>query len=129
MRKVPEVILTSTGIDITQSALTQKAESLCRENAAGAKTYEGLIEQLRQSPRVNTDDTGWRIGGQPGFLMGFFTKLLAVYQVRKRHRSQEVQEMLGEDFKGKLGTDRGSSYEAKVFDEVEQQKCLSPQIS
>lgn len=125
LRKVPEVILTGTGISITQSALTQKAASLCREHAAGAKAYEGLCDELRQSPRVNTDDTGWRTGGQPSFLMGFFTPLLAVYQIRKRHRSQEVQEMLGEDFKGKLGTDRGRSYDAKVFDEIEQQKCLS----
>jgi hypothetical protein len=33
--------------------------------------------------------------------------------------------MLGEDFGGILGTDRGTSYEAQVFDEQQQQKCLS----
>ena len=51
--------------------------------------------------------------------------MLAVYQVRDRHRHQEVQEMLGEGFDGILGTDRGTSYEAQVFDELQQQKCLS----
>jgi hypothetical protein len=31
---------------------------------------------------VNTDDTGWRIGGAGAFLMGFFTPILAVFQIR-----------------------------------------------
>jgi len=34
-------------------------------------------------------------------------------------------EMRGAAFKGVLGTDRGSSYEAEVLAEIEQQKCLS----
>jgi len=33
--------------------------------------------------------------------------------------------MLGEDFAGILGTDRGTSCGVKGFDDLEQQKCLS----
>jgi hypothetical protein len=74
---------------------------------------------------VNTDDTGWRTGGKTSYLMGFFTPTLAVYQVRNRHRHEEVLEMLGEMFAGILGTDRGPSYEAEALDAKLQQKCLS----
>lgn len=64
---------------------------------------------LKSAALVNTDDTGWRIGGRLGFLMGFFTSTEAVYQVRWQHRHEEVQEMLGAAFTGLLSTDRGSS--------------------
>jgi ribosomal protein S27AE len=125
LRKVPAAIETSTGIGITQSALTQRAAKLCREQGPVGKLYRQLREELRESSVVNTDDTGWRTGGKQSFLMGFFTPLLAVFQIRERHRHQEVQEMLGEDFSGVLGTDRGTSYEAKSLEGLAQQKCLS----
>ncbi len=125
LRKVPAAIEISTGIGITQSALTQRAAKLCREQGEVGKVYEQLREEIRESSVVNTDDTGWRTGGKQSFLMGFFTPLLAVFQIRKRHRHQEVQEMIGEDFCGLLGTDRGTSYEAKQLEGIAQQNCLS----
>ena len=125
LRKVPAAIGSLTGIHITQGALTQLAEKLCREQGAVGDAYQGLRKEVRQAPVVNTDDTGWRTGGQPSYLMGFFTPVLAVYQIRDRHRHQEVLEMLGDDFDGKLGTDRGKSYEAEALDHLDQQKCLS----
>jgi hypothetical protein len=114
-----------TDISITQSALTQRAKKLCEKEGCLGRVYTGFREEIRREPVVNTDDTGWRTGGQPSYLMGFFTPLLAVYQVRDRHRHQEVEEMLGREFVGFLGTDRGTSYEAKRFAVVQQQKCLS----
>lgn len=124
LRKVPGAIEASTGIRLTQSALTQQAGKLCAAHGPVGTAYRELREEIREAPVVNTDDTGWRTGGQPSFLMGFFTPLLAVYQIRKRHRHQEVREVLGEDYQGVLGTDRGTSYEAKGLEEIAQQKCL-----
>ena len=125
LRKVPEVIETCTGIALTQGGLTQKAGKLCQDHGRLGRVYEKLRQEIKTAPVVNTDDTGWRTGGQPSYLMGFFAPMLAVYQVRDQHRHQEVLEVLGENFRGKLGTDRGTSYEAKALEEVEQQKCLS----
>jgi transposase len=125
LRKVPQVMAMCTGIELTQSALTQRAGALCAPQGTVQRVYQGLRTQIGQSKVVNTDDTGWRTGGQPSFLMGFFTSVCAVFQIRDRHRQEEVLEVLGQDFKGKLGTDRGKSYDAAVFNEVKQQKCLS----
>ncbi len=125
LRKVPEVMEMITGIDVTQSALTQRAKKLCQEHGALGKVYRELRGEVRRSPVINTDDTGWRTGGQPSYLMGFFSPLLAVFQVRDRHRHEEVEEMIGKDYDGILGTDRGTSYEAQSLGETQQQKCLS----
>lgn len=123
--KVPGVIKETTGIELSQSALTQAAGALCGEGGVVAAAYRKLREELSQSNVVNTDDTGWRIGGKLAFLMGFFTPVLSVFQIRWHHRHEEVIEMLGATFRGLLGTDRGSSYEAEPLAEIEQQKCLS----
>lgn len=123
--KVPGVLQDMTGIELSQSALTQAAGMLCAPEGKIAKVYQQLREEIRSSKVVNTDDTGWRIGGEQAFLMGFFTPELAVYQVRWHHRHEEVLEMIGTAYEGLLGTDRGSSYEAAALSNIEQQKCLS----
>jgi transposase len=74
---------------------------------------------------VHTDDTGWRVGSEPAFLMAFETEAATVYQVRPRHRHEEVQEVIPADYAGVMVTDRGRSYDAQAFDDVRQQKCLA----
>lgn len=125
LRKVPGVIEMATGVSLTPGGISQYAAKLCEVDGVIGKVYTELREMIAQAPVVNTDDTGWRIGGKQAFLMGFFTKDEAVYQVRRQHRHEEVLEVLGEDFEGILGTDRGTSYEAAALDEIRQQKCLS----
>lgn len=125
LRRVPQVIAQITGISLTQSALTQSAGKLCAEGGLLHAHYNDLRGAVAQSPVVNTDDTGWRVSATLAFLMGFFTEDIALYQIRSRHRHQEVLEVLGENFAGKLGTDRGKSYEARALEEMAMQKCLS----
>jgi len=125
LRRVPQVIAQTTGIGITQSALTQSAGKLCEDGGLLQAHYANLRRSVAGSAVVNTDDTGWRVSATLAFLMGFFTDDTAYYQIRIRHRHQEVLEVLGERFGGKLGTDRGKSYEAKAMDHMAMQKCLS----
>jgi len=126
LRRVPAVIARMTGIGLTQSALTQSAGKLCAEGALFDGHYRALRKRIAGSAVVNTDDTGWRVNAVLGFLMGFFTDDTAYYQVRMRHRHQEVLEVLGENFGGLAGTDRGPSYEAEALSAVAMQKCLEP---
>lgn len=123
--KVPHVISQSTGISLTQSALSQLACTLSDDGRRLHREYENLKERVATSRVVNTDDTGWRINATIAFVMGFFTADTAYYQIRYRHRHQEVLEVLRPGIKRMIGTDRGTSYEASVFDEEEMQKCLS----
>src|SRR5450432_1588500 len=123
VRKVPGVLLALTGVGVTASAITQNAMKQS-EGVVGA-VYEDLRRQMRECPAVHTDDTGWRIGGRNAYLMGFDSDWAAVYQIRPQHRNEEVQEIIPADYGGVLITDRGASYDAKVFDGMRQQKCLA----
>ena len=123
VRKVPEVLRTLTGLDVTAGAITQNA--MKRSEGPVGAAYEKLREQIRQAPAVHADDTGWRIGGKNAFLMGFDSDGVAVYQIRFHHRNEEVQEIIPADFGGVLITDRGVSYNAKAFHGMTQQKCLA----
>lgn len=123
VRKVPVVLRFLTGVRVTQSALTQDA--LRRANGVVGAAYQGLRESVRDSAVTHTDDTGWRVGGKPAFLMAFETDQATVYQIRPRHRNEEVREVVPADYPGVLVTDRGRSYDAAALAGVRQQKCLA----
>jgi transposase len=123
VRKVPAVLRELTGVCLTQSAITQDA--LRRAAGPVGAVYEHLRGQVREAPVVHTDDTGWRIGGQVAFLMGFDTGQSTVYQIRDQHRHEEVREIIPSDYAGVMVTDRGKSYDAEELADVAQQKCLA----
>lgn len=123
VRKVPLVLEALQGITLTQGAITQDA--LRRAAGEIGAAYERLRGTVPESPVVHTDDTGWRVGGDPAYLMAFDTDEATVYQIRSQHRHEEVQEIIPPDYEGVMVTDRGRSYDAQAFDEVDQQKCLA----
>jgi transposase len=123
VRMVPLVLNTLTGLVLTQGAITQDALRQAR-GKLGQK-YQGLRAGVRNAPAVYTDDTGWKVGGENAHLMAFDTNQATVYQVRSRHRHQEVQEIVPRNYRGVMVTDRGRSYEAHSFRGVKQQKCLA----
>ena len=123
VRKVPAVLEELTGIRVTQSAVTQDA--LRRAEGSVGATYEEVRKQVRQAPVVHTDDTGWRVNGETAFLMGFDMDRATVYQIRDRHRNEEVREIIPSDYAGVMVSDRGKSYEAEELAGVAQQKCLA----
>jgi transposase len=123
VRKVPRVLETLAGLRLTQGAITQDALRRARGQVGAA--YQQLRRAVGESPVVYTDDTSWRVGGQSAHLMAFDTDQVTVYQVRPKHRHQEVQEVVSADYQGVMVTDRGRSYEAHSFRGVKQQKCLA----
>lgn len=123
--KVPGVLKSLTGLEVTQGALTQAALRLGTGEGAVARQYQQLRGQIKEQQTIHTDDTGWRVGGQAAQMMVFETKPLVVYQIRARHRNEEVREVIGDHYAGVLCTDRGKSYDAKELAQVDQQKCLS----
>jgi len=121
--KVPAILATLTGVPVTQGGLLQDA--LRRANGTVGQAYGDLRAGLAQAERVHTDDTGWRVGGRPAQLMVFTTATETVYQIRNRHRNEEVREVIPADYAGTLCTDRGKSYDARELQDIKQQKCLS----
>ena len=125
VRKVPGVLQTLTGLSMTQSAMTQSAIRLGTGTGPVAQKYQQLRDNCPAQEAINTDDTGWRINGNPAQMMVFESEAQTVYQIRAQHRNEEVREVIGDDYQGTLGTDRGKSYDAKELIELKQQKCVS----
>jgi transposase len=121
MRKVPAILRELCGVAITQSAIQQDA--LRRSRAEVGEEYERLREGVKEAKRVFTDDTGWRINGEAAYLMGFDTDEATVYQIRSRHRNEEVRELIPSDYGGVMHTDRAPTYDAWTLEMVAQQKC------
>ena len=101
------------GYRLSQSAITQDA--LRRARGVVGDAYRRLRESVRESVVVHTDDTGWRVDGESAFLMAFETEDATVYQVRSRHRNEEVREVVPADYGGVMVTDRGRSYDARAL--------------
>ncbi|MBI3910299.1 MAG: IS66 family transposase [Armatimonadetes bacterium] len=123
-RKVPAILRELTGVSVTQGALAQDAQRRTAHEVGTA--YQQLRASVAEAKQVNSDDTSWRVGGETAFLMAFATATATVYQIRARHRNEEVREVVPADYTGVLGTDRGKSYDAKELRHVRQQKCIGP---
>jgi transposase len=76
----------------------------------GQAEYEGLREELRKSPAVNGDETGWREDGQNGYLWSFSTPKVRYYLYRKSRAGTVVEEVLGEEFDGVVVSDFYGAY-------------------
>lgn len=122
VRKVPALLQLYAGVRLTQSAITQDA--LCRASGPIGTKYQALREGIPKADVVYTDDTGWRVAGERAHLMIFETDTATVFQVRARHRNEEVREVIGDAYPGVLVTDRGKSYDARELEAVKQQKCI-----
>jgi transposase len=84
---------------------------------AARPEVSGLKDQMRRSPIVHADETGWREDGQNGYIWSFTTpggaaaKDAIRYFERDRSRSHEVvRRILGGKFKGHLVSDFYSGY-------------------
>ena len=122
VRKLPAILREFTGIAVTQSALSQDA--LQKSEGVVGNAYQELRTGVATAAAVYTHDTGWRIHGQTAHLMTFDTDQSTVFQIRPRHRNEEVRERIPADYAGVMVTDRGKSYDAEEFLGVKQQKCL-----
>jgi len=123
VRKLPELFRLLTGAVFTQGAITHDA--LRKAGGAIGARYAKLCDSVREAAYCHTDDTGWREAGSPRWLMTFVTDTAIVYQIRARHRNQEVRERIPSNYKGVMITDRGTTYDAVELSGVRRQVCLS----
>jgi hypothetical protein len=123
MKKIPKILKSLLGMRLSQGAISQGMKRWL-EKAVGP-AYAKLRSEVGKSSWTHTDDTGWRIGGKSAHLMVFETPAATVYQIRPRHRNEEVRELIPSDYRGTLVTDRAPQYDVPELSKVKKQKCLS----
>jgi transposase len=83
--------------------------------------YDQLLEEVRNAPARNIDETTWRIDGEKAWLWAFITKGAALYEVAQSRAHTVPLKVLGKDHEGVDIHDRFSAYETL------ERKCGNPQ--
>lgn len=76
----------------------------------GKKQADLLLEEVRGSPVVNADETGWREDGVNGYLWSVSTPEARYFYRDQSRASRVIQELLSNRFKGVLVCDFYSAY-------------------
>ena len=83
---------------------------LRRMAEAGTPAYEQLQQDIRGSPAVNADETGWRENGQHTTVWTVCTPH-TVYVHHGRRTNEAIDGILGPDFGGTIGCDCYAAYD------------------
>lgn len=103
-------------------ARATSARSLLRSAKLAEPAYAQLRRDVRGSPWVGPDETGWRVGGNPAWLHAFVSPSETCYDIGDRS-GQIAQDLLGLDWSGTLIHDGWSVYDQ--FPQAFHQQCLA----
>jgi transposase len=109
-REVVAVCAELFGLDLSVGAV----DDLCQ--ATGAALAEPVAEMTRALPaagRVNVDETGWKERGRRAWLWVAVTASMTVFTIAPSRSRQVLDELLGADYAGSVGSDRYSAYSGR----------------
>lgn len=99
----------------------------CRSMLRTAQLAEPAVAQIRQqirgSPFVVPDETGWRIGGRSAWLHVAVGASETVVQVERGRGHEPLARLIGLDYAGRLIRDGWAPYD--LFAHAAQQQCLT----
>ena len=119
-RRSPHVLRTTFGLQVTPGGLAHLLHHTARD---AAPTYTALCEQVRNSPVVTPDETGWRVGAISHWLWAFVTPETTVYAICPGRGFDDATTVLGADFDGVLVRDGWVSY--RCYRAALHQSCLN----
>jgi transposase len=108
------------GLRVTRGALVHVC---ARVAARAAPTYAALCAQVRGSPVVSPDETGWKVAGTLHWLWAFATRDTTVYTIRPGRGFLDAATILGAAYAGVLARDGWAPY--RRFVHAHHQTCLA----
>jgi len=117
MKQIRRLLQELWGVRISDGEIVALLDGVAQ---AGAEELGRLHDQVRGSPVVCVDETGWRQNGQNGWLWTFATPKVRYFQYRKTRSGTVAQEVLGKEFKGKTVCDFYAAYN-RLLNEI--QRC------
>jgi transposase len=108
-RQTQQQLQDSWGVTASLGAIADLEQAT---SAALAPAVEAVHDYIRTQPDVHMDETGWRQGNGPrrAWLWTVVTTWVTVFAIRLSRGAVVAKELLGEDFAGRVGTDRWSAY-------------------
>lgn len=120
LKKIATMLRERFGLTVTPGGLVQ---ALHRAARVATPSYAALCAQIRGSPVVSPDETGWRVGAVLHWLWAFATPDTTVYAIRPGRSFDDAATILGTDFAGVLVRDGWAPY--RQFTEALHQTCLA----
>jgi hypothetical protein len=107
MKMIRRILRELCGLHVSDGEVVALLDGVA---AAGQPRLQQLLEQVRGSPAVCGDETGWRQEGKNGSLWTFATPTLRYFVYRQSRAGAVPQEVLGEDFGGVVSCDCYGGY-------------------
>jgi transposase len=120
--KIADMLSVAFQLPFTRGGLCQADTRLALKRAQ--PVYAELVELVRQSAAVHSDETGWRIGLLSAWLWVFTSRQVTVYTIRASRGHDVVVEILGRQFRGVLVSDCFTAYDDQALREWLKQKCI-----
>jgi transposase len=107
LRQLREVLRTLHGMSVSVGELV---ELLHRIKEYAQPVLDGLKGEIRASPAVQADETGWREDGINGYIWSASTPTIRYYEYHHSRGGEVVKQLIGEDYQGVLGSDFYAGY-------------------
>jgi transposase len=118
--KIRQAFAELFGISLSRSTAARSCHRTAQRCAAA---QQQVREQVRGSPQVVPDETGWRVGGDKAWLHEFAGLDAVVYVIDPTRSGQVAEEILGHEWEGQLVHDGWSPYDA--FTRAIHQQCTA----
>lgn len=120
LEKIAPVFRERFGLTVTAGGLAQVLHRTARR---ATPTYAALCAQVRGSPLVSPDETGWRVGAVLHWLWVFATPDTTVYAIRPGRSFDDAAAILDPRFDGVLIRDGWAPY--RRFTAALHQTCVT----
>jgi transposase len=117
--KVSAVLKTLFGIRLSRGG---SAQVMLRAATGLESTYQEIRTEVKASPVLTVDETGWRVGGKPAWLHAWVAERATCYAVDAHRKVDALETLLGIDWSGQMVHDGFSSYDR--FQTATHQQCL-----
>ena len=118
--KIATLLRQQYGLTVSRSGLVHAVQRAARR---AQPTYAALQQQIRGSPVVTPDETGWRVAGRLHWLWVVATPETTVYAIQPGRGYPEAAALLGADYAGVIVRDGWAPY--RRFTRATHQTCLA----
>jgi transposase len=117
--KVAAVFHALFGITLTRGA---SAQIVLRAADRLGPADQEVRREIKSSPCVTPDETGWRVAGRPAWLHAWVAERATGYAIDPHRRADALERLIGLDWSGKMVHDGFASYDR--FRAATHQQCL-----
>ena len=107
LRQLRDVLRDLHGFEVS---LGELVELLHRIREYAQPTLGQLKAEIRASPAIQADETGWREDGLNGYIWSVSTPRIRYYEYHHSRSGEVVKQLIGENFQGVLGSDFYAGY-------------------